>query len=436
MRLLENALVLRKQDGDGRAVWIARDSAFRIAAAALWIVWFACTVAPVVANVRDMMASNSPQGALIEYAYYIHRFWAGQSIYVTHDLHGFHYLPATLIFATPLTWISPPLAGAVIGILSIAAMTGSVCYLARVLFPERTLTMAGIILGLSAMPATTSLNLLQFQIFMTSSVIAAGAAAMRGRYREMSLWLLLGIAIKPLGVVFALVAICLYPRCRLLLIVPVILLVLLPYAVQDVAYVSQEYANYFGQLWHITEASPMDWGSQADFPVFWEHFGVDLSAPIRMAIRLAAVLATLVAALRLGSWDNTKATGFGLLAMTVSFIALFNPKQESYSFIVVAPALAALTVLLLRRNIADWRGWLWVGFTICIGLRVTTGQRWILPGLMLVIWLCLVWLIANRTQWLALFAPAPVAHDARPGSQTAGKEKPRRSGVSLREEQA
>ena len=423
-------------DSDGHSLWVARDSSFRIAAAALWIVWFACTIAPVVANVRDMMASNSPQGALIEYTHYIHQFWAAQPIYVTHDLHGFHYLPATLIFATPLTWISPALAGAVIGVLSIAAMTGSVYYLARVLFPGRTLTMAGIILGLSAMPATTSLNLIQFQIFMTSSVIAAGAAAMRGRHREMALWLLLGIAIKPLGVVFALLAIFLYPRCRLLLIVPVILLVLLPYAVQDAGYVSQEYANYFGQLLHISEASPLDWGSQADFPVFWEHFGVDLSAPIRMAIRVAAVLATLIAVLRLASWGNGRATGFGVLITAVSFIALFNPKQESYSFVVVAPALAALTVLLLRRNIADWRGWLWVGFTILIGLRVTTGQRWILPGLMLVIWLCLMWLISHRAQWLALFQPAPVAHDARLATQTAGKEKPRRSGVSLREEQA
>ena len=436
MRLLENALVLRAQDSEGRPIWLPRDSVLRAVSLVLWIVWFACTISPVVANVRDMMASNSPQGALIEYTYYIQQFWAGQPIYVPHNLHGFHYLPATLILVTPLTWLGIAATGGAVGLLSIAAMMGSVYYLCRVLFGAGALTVTGIVLGLSAMPATTSLNLVQFQIFMTSSVIAASAAAARGRYWEMSLWLILGFAIKPLGTVLALLAACLFPRCRIPLIVAVIVLVLVPYAFQDAAYVSREYANYFGQLWHITEASPMDWGNQADFPVFWEHFGVDLGPGIRMVIRLAAVLVTLIAALRLASWRNAKATGFGLLILTVTFIALYNPKQEQYSFIVVAPALGALSMLLLTRNTRDWLGWLWLAFTICIGLRLATGQRWILPGLMLVIWLCLIWLISNRSRWLALFAPAPVAHDTRPGSQSAGKEKPRRSGVSLREEQA
>ncbi len=405
LSLLARALPLRGVDGEGRPVWVAPDQTFRAVSIVLWIIWFACTVPPVIGTVTDMMASGSPQGAFIEYMYYIHRFWAAQPIYIAHDLHGFHYFPGTLVLMTPLSWMGLPAAGAVVGFLSVAAMTASVCYLARILFAERAITMAGVILGLSAMPTTTSLQLLQFQILMTSSVIAAAAAAMRGRYREMALWLILGIAIKPLGAVFALLAACLYPRCWLPLIVPIILLVLLPYAFQDASYVSREYENYIGQLWHITEASPMDWGSQADFPVFWEHFGFDLSAGVRMVIRLAAVLATLIAALRLASWGNRKATGFGLLILTVTFIALFNPKQEQYSFVVVAPALGALTVMLMRRNIADWLGWLWLAFTICIGLRIAAGDRWILPGLMLVIWLCLMWLISSRERWLALFAP-------------------------------
>jgi hypothetical protein len=436
LRLLENALVLRAQDRDGHPVWLPRDSVLRAASLVLWIVWFACTIPPVVLNVRKMMSSGSPLGALVEYTYYIQQFWAGQPIYVPHDLHGFHYLPATLILVTPLTWLGLPATGATVGLLSVAAMTASVCYLCRVLFGSRALIIAGVILGLSAMPATTSLQLVQFQIFMTASVIAASAAAARGRYWEMSLWLILGIAIKPLGTVLALLAACLFPRCRLPLIVAVIVLVLLPYAFQDAGYVTGEYANYVGQLWHISEAPPMEWANQADFPVFWEHFGVDLGAGTRMVIRLGAVLATLIAAIRLASWRSAKATGFGLLILSVTFIALFNPKQEQYSFIVVAPALAALTMLLLLRNAFDWLGWLWLAFTICIGLRLATGQRWILPGLMLVIWLCLLWLISNRSRWLALFQTMPGRSEAPPDIEIAGKEKPRRSGVSLREEQA
>lgn len=435
MRLLENALVLRAQDSDGRPVWLPRDSALRATSLVLWIVWFACTIPPVVANVRDMIASHSPQGALVEYIYYIQQFRAGLPIYIPHDLHGFHYLPATLILVSPLTWFGLPATGAAVGLLSIAAMTASAYYLCRVLFGSRALVITGIVLGLSAMPATTSLELVQFQIFMTSSMIVASAAAARGRYWEMSLWLILGIAIKPLGTVLALLAACLYSRCRIPLIAAVIVLVLMPYAFQDAGYMSREYANYFGQLWHITEAAPMDWRNQADFSVFWEHFGVDLGAGTRMAIRLAAVLATLVAALRLAAWGNAKATAFGLLILAVTFIALFNPRQEQYSFIVVSPALGALTVMLLTRNARDWLGWLWLAFTICIGLRISEQNRWVLPGMMSVIWLFLIWLISSRSRWLALFAPAPAAHDA-PGSQSAGKEKPRRSGVSLREEQA
>jgi alpha-1,2-mannosyltransferase len=394
-------------EGGGRRAWVVNDRGSLILGLILWVVWLASVLGPTWESVRDMMASGQASGALVEYANYIGRFWAGETIYVAGDLHGFHYLPATLVLGTPLTWMSFPAAGAVIGLLSALALGASVCYLAAVFNPRHWLPLAGIILGLSSMAAATSFDLLQFQILMTASLIAAAAASMKGRYRQMSLWLILGIAIKPLGIVMALLAAVVFPKSRIPLVVALALLLILPFSVRDWGYVATEYGNYLRQLWHITAVPPGNWFNQADFSVFLRHLGLDLNSTARLAIRMIAAAATLLLALRVASWRDPRATGFAIFILSVCYIAFFNPRQEQYSFLVVAPAVATIGALLMARNVLDWFGWVWLGLAIAIGLRLGQAGLWILPGIMVPIWACLIWLVWSRERWLALTKELP-----------------------------
>jgi hypothetical protein len=387
----------------------------RILGVAAWAVWLASVLLPIWSAMNEMIASGQLQGALVEYTAYIGRFWAGEPVYIAGSLHGFHYLPATLVLGAPLTWMSPPSAGAAIGLLSAGLLGASVCYLAWVFNPRQPLPLAGIILGLSAMAAATSLHLLQFQMLMTASLVAASAAAMRGRYREMSVWLILGIVIKPLGIVMAFLAAAVFPRSRRALAVAALLLLALPYAFRPWGYMSREYVDYLRQLWHITEVPPGNWFNQSDFSVFLSHLGLELNATIRLAIRILAAVGTLILALRVATWRNARATGFAIFVLSVCYIGLFNPRQEQYSFIVVVPAVAAIGALLLARNLLDWAGWVWVTLAILIGLRLGSAGLWILPGVMLPIWACLLWLVSSKRRWLDLVAEMPGdSQSARP----------------------
>ena len=166
MTLLLQQTLVRQDAPVERAVWVVGDSGARILGFVLWIVWLATVVGSIWSVVREITAWGLPGGALSEYTRYASAFWAAQPIYVAGDLHGFHYLPATLILATPLTWMSYPAAGITVGLVSAAALAASVWYLAAVFNPRHGLSLAGVILGLSSMAAATSFDLLQFQILI------------------------------------------------------------------------------------------------------------------------------------------------------------------------------------------------------------------------------------------------------------------------------
>jgi alpha-1,2-mannosyltransferase len=407
-----STLFVRREDRRGRPIWAVDDRAVPALSAALWVVWLAFALVPIRARLMDMIKSGDPAGALVEYLPYIHRFWAGEPIYVVGDLHGFHYLPITLILGTPLTWMSHLAAGAVVGLVSAGLLAASVCYLAWCFDPRRPLLMGGIILGISGMAATISFGLLQLQILMTAAMIAATAAGMKGRYREMALWLALGIAVKPLAIVMALLAAVVIPGMRAVLGGTIVLLIALPYAFCDWGYLSTEYVDYFLQLGHITSAVPGEWPYQADFSIFLSHLGVELGSPARLAIRAVAALGTLLLAVRVASWGNLRATAFALLALSVCYIGLFNPRQEDVSFFVAAPAIATIAVLILSRNILDLFGWAWFALTLLLGFRLGAHGRWLFPGFMLPIWAGLLWLFSRKARWLELVAQIPGANAA------------------------
>src|SRR6185295_10123287 len=103
-----------------------------------------------------------------------------------------------------------------------------------------------------------------------------------------------------------------------------------------------------------------EWYAQTEISTLFRSLGWELSSPARLAIRLGAAIGTLVLAWRIAALGVIRATAFALLILATCYIGLFNPRQENVSFIVVAPGIAALAMVYLQRNVADWRGWVWI----------------------------------------------------------------------------
>ena len=378
-----------------------------------WTAWFVGVALTLSSAVRRLAFQR--EFAIYEYLEFIGTFWAKSPLYVPESLHGFHYLPIMLIIGTPLSWVNIQLAGAIFGLLSIVFFSFGVVRIAQQIAPTRSAAAAGCILLISLMAAWIALRLLQMQMPMTAAMLCAAAAGMRGHWRAYVSWLLLALALKPLAIVMVLLSIVTIRQTRVPFIAGTAVLLLFPFAVQDWSYLASEYVNYVRQLLNITNADPAIWGNQAEISTLLKTLGLELGAGTRLAIRLAAALATLWLAWRIALERNDRATSFALLLLSTCYIGLFNPRQEGMSYLVVVPGLATLSLYLLGRNLADWRGWLWMALAVMVGIRWGANQaRWILPATMVPIWIGLLALTLNPRRWSELLSVKPAYVAAMP----------------------
>src|SRR5215470_290801 len=388
---------------------------WRLAALAgiTWVAWLVGTGLTLSSAVRRLAVEQ--EFAIYEYLEFIGNFWAQSPLYVPESLHGFHYLPIMLIIGTPLSLINIQLAGGLFGLLAVVFFSFSIFRLAQQIMPSYSSAAAGVILVISLIAAVIALRLLQMQMPMTAAMICATAAGMREDWRAFVVWLLLAVALKPLAIVMALLAIATMPRLRVPLVAGIAALLLLPFAVQSGSYLANEYVNYVRQLLHITDADPGVWGNQAEFSTLLKTLGLELGGHTRLAIRLGAALGTLWLAWRIALQSNARATSFALLLLSSCYIGLFNPRQEGMSFLVVVPGLAALSLWFLMRNLADWRGWLWMALAVMVGLKWGGRQAmWILPATMVPTWIGLLALTLNPRRWCKLFSGQPGSMAAIP----------------------
>ncbi len=383
-----------------------------------WVFWFGAVVVRLWKTVHNLGLPNQQPIAINEYLHFISSFWSGTPLYIPGDLHGFHYFPIMLIIGTPLSWINLQVAGALFGLVSAGFFTFSVYYLAKQIWPRHPIAAAGIVLAVSAKAAVVSLWLLQMQMSMTAAMICAAVAVMKAQWRAVVLWLILAIALKPLAIVMALLAAFTISQTRIRLLIGVVVLLLLPFAFRSWNYLAVEYSNYLRQLSHITDAAPGVWQNQADISTLLNWLGVDIGAHARLAMRLGGALVSLLLAWRVAAHCNARATGFALLILATCYVGLFNPRQETVSFLLVVPVVAMLGLCFLGRNWRDWRGWTWIILAVVLSAkRVDANGAWVLPGVMVLVWAGLLAVMLNTRQWCVLLSGA--APDPLVGSSAA-----------------
>ena len=400
------ALAEKSVSPEGQEVWDLNERSRILLTFASWGIWLAAVTCGLIYTV-NWVAGGKCGVALCEYLLFIENFRAGKPLYVLNDLHGFHYLPVMLIIGTPLDWVSKPVAGAIFGALSTGFLAYSVWRLAEAISPKHPATATGSILLAGVVAATNSVVLLQMQTPMTAAMVCAAACGMAGRWRALALWLVFASAIKPLAIVMAMLAFVTVPQTRLPLVAGFAVLLLVPFGFHDWNYLIAQYREYAGQLATITHAAPGHWYAQTEISTLLKAVGLDLGSGPRLAIRVAAAFGVLVMAWRIAAIGAARATAFALLILATCYIGLFNPRQENVSFIVVAPAVAALAMVYLQRNVADWRGWVWMALAFLVQFSWGNGTRagaWLYPGWMLLIWAGLLGLMIDPRRWSSLLS--------------------------------
>jgi hypothetical protein len=399
-----------------------REHGQRLFVAASWTIWVVFVAIRLRGTAAALAARPSDLFPVFVYVDFVDRFWAGLPVYLPESLTGFHYLPVSLLLFTPLSWTDLPLAGVAFGVVAALAFTAGVHVLMRALFPGRAAVATGIVLLASIMPASHGLG--NTLAIMVGAMMAASAAAIAGRWRLAALWLALAVAVKPLAMVMALLVGALVARTRAVLLASLAVLLVLPFAFRAWGYLAGEYAHYLGQLLLMNGAPAGDFVYQAEISTLLARLGLDLPQRVLTGIRLLAALGTLVLAYRVVRIGDRRASALALSVLSAAYIALFNPRQEWASYLVITPPLAVVALLHLDRDRADWRGWLWLALALLAGSRwAARTEPWLKPAVMLIVWAGLVWMMLAPARWIALTGgfragracPAPPA-EGRPAA--------------------
>lgn len=299
------------------------------------------------------------------------KYWNERQIYELVTIDHYQYWPISLVPLRPLLGLDPVVSAGVLTLLSALVLSWASIALMRALSPPEqykdAVPLAGVLLMINISAAWFNFKYVQAQIIMTAGMMLTCAAMIRGHRHWASFWLFISAVVKPLSLVMILLYIALQPRMRIGLIMAVVLSLALPFAFVDASYLAGQYATWIKKLWLLSTARPVDWEAQADFASMLDSLHIQLPPLVALAIRLAAALGTLALAWRVTKVEGSKTTALVIALLSACYIALFGPRNEYLSFLVLTPFLTGLALLLITRRMEDIRGWLLIAVVLIIG---------------------------------------------------------------------
>ncbi len=375
------------------AVWFAKNP---------WVGWAAWIVFCI-----SILVQTGPKRFGSTFSVYLdfaNRLWSRQPLYDATTLDGFNYWPSSLLIYIPVLRLDPVVAGWIMITLAMGVFTFACVKLLDALLPRKrsvsAVTAAGILLLINIPAAWFNFKYIQAQILMTSGMILAAAAMMRGRWHLASLWIFLAAVMKPLAIVMLLLCGAVQPRMRLPLIGALIAGFLLPFAVVEWSYMAEQYRAWMLKLSFMAHVMPTDWPYQADFQTMLDTFRIVVPPNVATAIRFAAAFGTLALAWRISKIEGRTIFPLAILILSGCYITLFGPRNEYLSFFVLTPGLTALAFALFGRNAQDIRGWLLIAAVLVLGFSVSFPvDRVTKPFVVTLIYVWLVWLTSQPQRW-------------------------------------
>jgi hypothetical protein len=178
----------------------------------------------------------------------------------------------------------------------------------------------------------------QSTVLIAALMMIAVADIADRRWGWAAAWLALGVALKPLVIVLALLAGALYRPMRGRLLAGTAILLASPFLFQAPAYVVSQYQSC---------AASMQATARLGLESYWAHFfgmlkvaGVSVSSSVQTGTRLLAAGGTLwLCRLARDRYPADRAAVW-LYALSVCYLMLFNPRTENNTYAMLGPAIA------------------------------------------------------------------------------------------------
>jgi len=356
-----------------------------------WIVWlvFAAVISALAVSFGTHSVAHVYRNAGIH--------WVQREDLYTSRISGFLYLPQTAILYSPLAFLPLSLSEVIWRFLCVGLLASAVWRLAK--WAAADGRWFPLVSYLTIPVAAGSARNGQMNLPLAALMVHAAVDLAQGRWWWATLFLCLGMALKPLMAVIILLSAAVYPRMIGRLALGLAIVGAFPFLWQDPAYVWKQYGLFLEKM--QVASQPLAFGKRFN-DLFGLLFtaGLDVSQPAQFAIRSAAAAATLLLSwLAVSRWGPRRGPIL-LVALSACYLLLFNPRTEGCTYVLIAPMIGIWTA---RAFLFDHRPLLgWAGVALIVGLagsyQIAGRNQWLEPILCLIFLGYVIYLIFSRQQ--------------------------------------
>lgn len=317
------------------------------ASAIAWILPFAVVAAMVAADPTKNTVTPVYHGA-------VNAWWANQGLY-TYDAHLYFYFPQFAILFTPFHMLPMWLGDNLWRLVSVGLLAWAVRRLVGCLaWPgfEKVFLICSL---LTIFPSLGALRCGQANLTFAAVLVHCVVFLAKERWTAASFCMMVLLVLKPIALAPLLLAPVVYRPMLKRLPVFLVLFLIFPFFFGNPEYVLTQYRELAGRLFTFSVTTNHIF---ADINGLLRTFGSPLTGAASQLVRFAAGLATLGLWIAGANGKKEPGRAFILLALSSTYLMIFNPMTEVNSYAIAAPALAIFAVYYFeiegRAKIAWW----------------------------------------------------------------------------------
>lgn len=290
----------------------------------------------------------------------------------------FVYFPTTAILVAPISFLPIKIADVIFRIISASILTTGMYYFCKNIGKtqlKRTFFVMTITAACIAQPA---FFVGQLHMITTGLLLLGYAKIVEEKWWQSAILISLALALKPTSIVLYALAIGLFPRLTLKILVVTTFIFLLSLIARSPHYVLSQYIAYPQRFLVDMRFDANNGGHWATFfgaVAFYTHYAINGGAQflIRMVMAVVVFILSWIAKNKMDKQDAL----FFIVAIAMTYLMLFNSRSESNDYVMVSPILGYF----LATFIED-KKWFWAsGFIVAIILITMswTIAKWLTP---------------------------------------------------------
>jgi hypothetical protein len=333
----------------------------------LWHCCIACWLLVVVAIDGRLLFGPQRGSVYPTFARAGHDWLTGSELY-DHSEALFRYSPLVAALFAPFTYLPDRLGEIVWRLLNVGVYLAAFAWWGRTCLPSSLTRTQWAWLFLLALPLSVgSLNNGQSNALVLGLLLAASAAVTVERWNLSAALLSLAVMFKIYPMAVALLLVAIYPRrlaWRFALAIGAGLL--LPFAMQDPAFVAGEYASWAHYLQGDQRIDVALDGACRDLRLLFRLWDIPVGMMLYQALQLlgAVAVAGICVAGRRAGWPQRRVLT-SLLAWGCCWMLLLGPATESCTYILLAPSLA-WAVMEAWSDQGSWVPRTFLGFSVAL----------------------------------------------------------------------